>query len=195
MPVKSYSLKQHGRNFKLSPNFTLGEFVSKDGSDNVLVAATLVTILQKIRDKFGKAVTINSGYRSEAHNRKIGGSVNSLHVRGMAADIVVTDITPLAVAQYAESIGVGGIGHYPDGQGNFCHVDIRAARYRWELRNGKEVAVPGFGTQPVTQATPNYALIVQQKAGLDNSTMAYLQNYKHGKELLEKLAKAMEYPG
>lgn len=187
MAVKTYSLQQLGPGYKLSANFTLGEFACKDGSDTVLVDEALVSFLQKIREHFKLPVTINSAYRTEAYNRKVGGAVGSQHSKGTAADTVVKGVTPLVVAQYAESVGAGGVGHYPAGQGNFTHIDTRAVKYRWEYRSGKEVAVKGFGAQVVS----DHALVVQQRAGLENSTMAYLQEYRFSKELLEKLAEAI----
>lgn len=84
--VKTYSVKNQG-NVKLSANFTVKEFACKDGSDSVLVDTALVEVLQKIRDYFGKPVIINSAYRTPEHNRKVGGSSGSYHVKGMAADI------------------------------------------------------------------------------------------------------------
>lgn len=45
-----------------------------------------VNLLLDAVNWFGK-VKINSGYRTEAHNKKIGGARNSLHMRAMAVDI------------------------------------------------------------------------------------------------------------
>ena len=50
----------------------------------------LVEILQKIRDHFGKAVNINSAYRTPAKNKQVGGAAYSQHLYGMAADISIT---------------------------------------------------------------------------------------------------------
>lgn len=52
----------------------------------------LVTdILQPIRDKYGKPVTVTSGYRNPSINRLVGGSANSQHCKGEAADIKCED--------------------------------------------------------------------------------------------------------
>lgn len=45
-------------------------------------------ILQPIRDKYGKPITITSGFRCIALNRAVGGSPTSQHVEGQAADII-----------------------------------------------------------------------------------------------------------
>lgn len=183
MPVQIYSKRLDSKK-KLSANFSAGEFACADGSDEIRIDEALVENLQKIRDHFGQPVTINSSYRTAAHNKKIGGSPNSQHMLGTAADIVVKGVTPLTVAQYAEALGMGGIGHYPTGQGNFTHVDTRAGKSRWEKRNGKEVTVTGFGGKPFDQQ-------MQNAAGLDINTMAYLSGYRYAAALMYKLAEAI----
>lgn len=129
--IKEYSIKANG-NEKLSPNFKVREFRCKDGSDSVLIDGKLVDILQSIRDYFGKPVTINSAYRNATYNRKVGGASGSLHVKGMAADIVVSGVAPAEVAKYAERIDVKGIGLYEtEKDGYFVHVDTRTTKSFW----------------------------------------------------------------
>lgn len=129
--IKTYSLKLSGEQ-KLSDNFKVREFRCKDGSDYILIDDDLVDILQKIRSHFGKPVTINSAYRNATYNKKVGGASGSLHVKGMAADIVVRNIAPAEVAKYAERIGVKGIGLYEtDKDGYFVHVDTRTNKSFW----------------------------------------------------------------
>ena len=126
--VKAYSLSKDG-NKKLSDNFRVNEFACEDGSDVIFIAPALVTILQKIRTHFGKAVTINSAYRTPAHNSKVGGAASSQHLYGTAADIVVKGVDPKTVAAYAEKLmpKSGGIGIYK----SFTHIDVREVRSRW----------------------------------------------------------------
>lgn len=145
MAVKTYSIAKDG-NKKLSTNFTVREFRCKDGSDAVLISEELVTILQKIRDHFGKPVTINSAYRNATYNKKIGGATSSQHVKGTAADIVVKDVAPSEVAKYTEYLmpNSGGIGEYDKVSGYFTHVDVRTNRARWKQINNKETSVSGF---------------------------------------------------
>lgn len=126
--VLGYSVKKHG-NVNLSTNFKVKEFKCNDGSDVVFVAPELVQILQSIRNHFGKAITINSGYRTPTYNKKVGGSSNSQHCLGTACDIVVKGVTPKQVATYAETLlkNRGGIGIYP----TFTHIDVRESKARW----------------------------------------------------------------
>lgn len=44
-------------------------------------------ILDPLREKFGKPIIVNSGYRCPALNKAVGGSKTSHHMTGLAADI------------------------------------------------------------------------------------------------------------
>lgn len=113
-----------GSEFGLSRNFSLNEFMSKDGYKIVLVHPALILGLQALRDHIQRPVTINSGYRSHAYNKVIGGALKSYHVLGMAADIVAEGKTPLEIASLAHDMGFGGIKAYP----SFTHVDVGPRR-------------------------------------------------------------------
>lgn len=123
-----------GSKTKLSTNFTANEFDCNGNGccTETVIEPELVEILQKIRSHFGKAVTITSGYRCPTHNSKVSKSAKSLHTMGQAADITVKGVTPREVAQYAESIGIKGIGLYEtDKDGHFVHVDTRTTKAFW----------------------------------------------------------------
>lgn len=126
--VKVYSKAKEG-NVRLSKNFTVKEFACSDGTDTVFISLALVNLLQKIRDHFGKAVIINSAYRTEAHNKAIGGATYSQHKYGLAADIHINGVTPKEIAAYVETLlpSSGGIGIYK----SFTHVDVRRVKSRW----------------------------------------------------------------
>lgn len=123
-----YSLKKDG-NLRLSLNFRVKEFACKDGSDPIFIDSDLVSILQKIRNHFGKPVTITSAYRTPPHNKSCGGTTYSQHLYGKAADIKVQGIAPKEVAKYAETLlDKGGIGIY----NTFTHIDVRSTKSRWQ---------------------------------------------------------------
>ena len=125
--VKGYSLAKDGDK-SITKNFKVREFKCKDGSDVIFIADELVNVLQKVRDHFGKAVTINSAYRTPTYNKKVGGATYSQHCYGTAADIVVSGVSPNAVYAYVDSIlSKGGVGKYP----TFTHVDVREVRTRF----------------------------------------------------------------
>jgi len=128
MAVAKFSKAADGKK-KFAPNFTVGEFACKDGSDTILIDTQLAWLLQSVRDHFGRPVRINSGYRTKAYNALVGGASESQHVLGTAADILVEGYTPKEVAAYVETLmpAWGGIGTYK----TFTHVDVRPNKARW----------------------------------------------------------------
>lgn len=151
MAVKTY---QEADKVQLSKNFNSYEFRCGLGSPcsctTVLVDDKLVEYLQKIRDHFGKSVTITSGYRCPSYNKRIGGATGSRHSKGQAADIVVSGVTPREVAKYAESIGVLGIGLYEtSADGHFTHIDTRDYKSFWYGQN--EAKRTTFGGTPIVE--------------------------------------------
>lgn len=123
-----------GKSTKLSTNFKSAEFDchGKGCCSSTEVDAKLVNYLQKIRDHFGKSVTISSGYRCSRHNKNVGGATGSYHTKGKAADIYIKGVAPAEIAKYAESIGVLGIGLYETAKdGYFVHIDTRTSKYFW----------------------------------------------------------------
>lgn len=141
MSILTYSLKKDG-NKKLSENFKVKEFRCKDGSDKILVSTDTVKILQRIREYFGQPVSINSAYRTQAYNKKVGGAINSQHVKGTACDIKVKSVPPKAVAAFIEAIfPTTGIGLYS----TFVHVDTRGRKVRWKDNGNNVVGSFGLG--------------------------------------------------
>ena len=79
--------------------FTIEELLRSDtassrGIDNVPtfyalqnLEALVANVLDPLREAYGKPIYVNSGYRSPALNRAVGGSKTSQHVSGQAADI------------------------------------------------------------------------------------------------------------
>lgn len=135
MAIKQYSLAKDGAK-QLAPGFKVREFRCRDGSDTIMVDQALPLLLQAIREHFGKAVVITSGYRTGAHNTAVGGSKSSQHLLGKAADIQVQGVSVEDVAAYAESLmpAWGGVGRYPVKAGRtkgWVHVDTRPNKSRW----------------------------------------------------------------
>lgn len=86
---------------QLTKNFKLSEFIdsavaSREKIDNTPPDSAIQNLillcgntLQPIRNLWGKPIHINSGYRSAALNRAVGGVETSQHRTGQAADITV----------------------------------------------------------------------------------------------------------
>jgi len=75
MAIKQYSLAKDGAR-QLAPAFKVREFRCRDGSDTIMVDEALTVLLQAIREHFGKAVVITSGYRTGTPHTAVGGAKN-----------------------------------------------------------------------------------------------------------------------
>ena len=114
-------------NIRVAENFILREFQCRDGSNQVVLHSGLLSRLQALRSALGRPVYITSGYRNPGHNARVGGAPDSLHLKGMAADIYVPGMDPEDLARAARDAGFNGIGIYS----TFLHVDIRPTPARW----------------------------------------------------------------
>ena len=57
----------------------------KEAEENL--RALVDEVLDPLREAYGKPIRVNSGYRCPRLNTLVGGSLNSQHMRGEAADI------------------------------------------------------------------------------------------------------------
>lgn len=128
---------------KLTPHFTVGEFALGDpgrrfvAQHQVDTAAELAAFLERVRVQFGgKRITITSGYRPAAVNRKVGGASSSEHLYNApgvgAVDFYVDGADIYKVQDWCDanwpcSLGYGA----PKG---FVHLGIRQGRprVRWD---------------------------------------------------------------
>ena len=95
---------------KLSANFSLAEMTksqtaTRKGIDNKPSTEHIEnlihlaeTVLQPVRDHFGKPVAISSGYRSPELCEAIGSSSKSQHAKGEAADFEVPGMDNMQLA-------------------------------------------------------------------------------------------------
>lgn len=178
MSVKTYSLATHA-SFKLSPHFRVEEFACKDGTDSVLISQELVEMLEKLREKLGCSINVNSGYRTVSHNRAIGGSLTSKHCYGLAADIICKKngktVPAKEVCCAAQKLGFPGIAYITAGA---THVDMREGKKWWadESRNDKPVKdfFDYFGITD-TERCPYKAPTSAQKRGSRGEGVKWVQ--------------------
>lgn len=118
---------------KVAKNFVVSEFASKDRSRVVIINPMLPEYLQKARDHFERPLIITSGYRTIAHNIKVGGVSNSQHVFGNAADVYIPSVPVLELYNYLCEIAGDscGIGIYD----TFVHFDVRPVKARFDYRS------------------------------------------------------------
>ena len=105
----------------LSAHFSRKEFECSCGCGFDTVDSVLLEALESIRNHFERPVRITSACRCHEHNKKVGGSTNSQHKKGRAADIQITAVSPSSVANYAEDLGMS-VGRYE----TFTHIDSRS---------------------------------------------------------------------
>lgn len=120
-----------GANVQLSEHFCLYEFECACGKcKETSINPFHVERLEALREQVEQPITITSGYRCHAYNRKVGGARKSQHMAGTATDIVISDMDPDQVANLCEHFT--GLGRYD----TFTHIDSRQGRKcRWDQRS------------------------------------------------------------
>jgi putative chitinase len=116
---------------QLSPHFSLNELtVTNTGLPNAPPPPELANLtetaalMEMVRALLGHAITVNSGYRSPAVNKKVGGVASSDHVKGMAVDFVCPefgDCYAIAKAIEASNIPFGQLIY----EGSWVHISTR----------------------------------------------------------------------
>tara|TARA_R100001440_G_scaffold30397_1_gene48783 strand:- start:198 stop:617 length:420 start_codon:yes stop_codon:yes gene_type:complete len=121
--VDNIDLERH-RNYPALKYFNYNEFDSPDQvNSGYKMCPSFLLNLERAREKAGVPFVINSGYRTEKHNKKVGGVVDSTHTKipCRACDIRVTNnnnrykiLKSLLDCQF-NRIGIAK---------NFIHVDM-----------------------------------------------------------------------
>jgi hypothetical protein len=78
---------------RISPHFLLSEFHCRC-CGAVMIFPELLERLEYLRGLWGRPLVITSGYRCKSHNGAVGGVQNSLHCRGLAADVSLAAFIP-----------------------------------------------------------------------------------------------------
>lgn len=112
--------------------FSMNEFECHCGcrmpdSAKANIVALVEQVLDPARERYGKPVCVNSGYRCARHNAAVGGVAGSQHMRGEAADICCDDNERLAKiieenGRYDQLIRYMGLG----GKIRFIHVSWKS---------------------------------------------------------------------
>jgi zinc D-Ala-D-Ala carboxypeptidase len=111
------------------PNFMPHEIACK-GTGLLIIDPESMDKLQAFRNAVGIPFRPNSAYRSESHNKRVGGAKNSQHRLGKAFDIPITSrMTRELIHEKAKEVGFTGFGDY----NAFVHIDTGRARY-WDGR-------------------------------------------------------------
>ena len=102
--------------------FTHAEFDSPDFPDSGNnMDKSFLRMLDSAREAAGIPFKINSGFRTPKHNAKVGGSKNSSHLRGFAADIhAASSAQKYEILSALLAVGFNRIGI----ANTFIHVDL-----------------------------------------------------------------------
>ena len=127
---------------QLSPNFALSELTRSNKAMSLglpnnppceaqkNLAAVVNSVLQPIRNHFGRPVKVTSGYRSPDVNKAVGGVSSSQHTKGQAVDFYVVGVDNLQVAEWLVRSGLVFdqliLEHYEkQGNSGWIHVSFK----------------------------------------------------------------------
>ena len=107
-------------------NFSKWEFDCSTTNENNM-NPYFMTKLQELRDRYGKSISISSGFRSVKHpaevKKKNGGGY---HTKGLACDIPCYGNEAITLIQLALAVGFTGIGvSQRKGKPRYIHLDLR----------------------------------------------------------------------
>ena len=110
------------------------------------VDKNLISNLQVVRDKYCKSITVTSALRCKTYNKNVGGISNSQHLKGKAADIIIsgtqssTHKNRVAIVDYWDTlsnakyaycngylkyVGKKATAYYSKTMGNATHVNVK----------------------------------------------------------------------
>lgn len=108
---------------QISPNFRLREFQCPC-CHAVTLHPKLLAAMQKLRGDLAAPLIVTSGYRCARHNSDVGGARNSLHRRGLAADVAVAPTCQSRFCEMAKKAGFARAIAYP--RRSFVHLEAAA---------------------------------------------------------------------
>ena len=137
---------------KLTKHFTLDEYTVHQTDDCQITREALkhADILEEFRTWLGKPMKVNAWYRTPAYNKKAGGNANSSHLRGVATDWGIPNVSQADFIKYAKKWKeicnrhncVGEAGLYTWGMHLGSHVKYSKTFYHWDSRSGKQINKP-----------------------------------------------------
>lgn len=141
----------------LGKYFTIEEMTRSDAAERLKIANTYTqaeynnlkalveNILDPLRTKVGKPITINSGFRNEQVNRAVGGAATSQHRFGQAADLVIEGMTTREIVNLIVDMKLP-YDQLIEEFGSWVHVSFSTRNRREVLQakkvNGKTVYSP-----------------------------------------------------
>ena len=122
MPAKKQEASQSGDFWGSIKYFRKEEFACKCGCGACEMKEKLIKTADKVREHFGKPVTVSSGRRCSTHNARVGGVSNSRHLSGKAMDFCVSGVPSSTVLAYVQKLPEIRYAYAIDG--SFVHMDV-----------------------------------------------------------------------
>ena len=107
--------RENGARCRECPLKQPAEKLPDDAEENL--EGLVRNVLDPARERYGRPIAVNSGYRCAIHNSAVGGVRNSQHMKGEAADV-----RPREVGKIIEQLGkFDQLIYYP----TFVHVSYK----------------------------------------------------------------------
>ena len=104
------------------PNFSEAEFRCKH-TGKCEMDPEFMARLQRLRNAYGKPMSITSGYRDRTHPIEARKGSGGAHTYGRACDVAVQGADAVRLVELALLYGFTGIGVQQKGGGRFIHLD------------------------------------------------------------------------
>jgi uncharacterized protein YcbK (DUF882 family) len=117
-----------GQEKQLSKNLSQREVdcrCSEDSCTQTIIHDSVVDSFENLRISCGnKPLRITSAFRCQMHNKKIGGSDESMHKIGCALDVEICEDMPISEMAYRAKEFFETVIEYPKKQFIHCHNNI-----------------------------------------------------------------------
>lgn len=137
---------------KLTEHFSIDEYTVNQTGQCILNASAILhaICLEEFRKWLGRSMKVNAWYRTVAYNKLVGGKSNSSHLRGVATDWGLPNVSKDDFIKYAKKWRsicnahgvVGEAGLYKWGIHLGSSVKYSKTFYHWDSRSGKQINMP-----------------------------------------------------
>jgi len=127
----------------VTPHFKLSEMMCNDGSPLPMTPEIIdhAQRMEKFRIWYNRPIIPTSWHRSPAHNQRVGGAKNSMHLKGIATDFPLpSDFQAFDIQRQQQfidniktkwqSLGGGAMFYYPEKK--FIHLDSRKTPFKYD---------------------------------------------------------------
>ena len=139
-------------NGNLTDHFTANDYAINQTGNVTLTQKSYehALMLEEFRQWLKRPIEVHAWYRTSSYNKKVGGNANSSHLRGVATDWGIPNVSQTDFIRYAKKWKalckkhgvVGEAGLYTWGIHLGSHVTYSKTFYHWDSRSGKQINKP-----------------------------------------------------